>query len=503
MRIIGALLLVAALVVVFICASARAQQSGEQDKADSNIERIENALDKLKEKKRLTRDDKKLRTTLKKTLARLKDMKKNMDSMTAELKKLNDQAEEMLKGFGGEETLSVELLEMARKLNKALDDNPDNDKARKSFEELLPKIVPPAYRSRWSKEKRAWKGKHPGTASAIAAALKWLEKHQDKNGQWDQDGFMKNCDTQKGAACDGQGTSQYDVGMTGMALLAFTADGNTHRTGQFRKTVKKCLDWLVGQQQGDGSLGPRLAESWVYNHAIGTTALCEAYAITRDPNLKEPARKAVEFILKAQNKGLGWEYEPQNGRSDTSVTSWMVQALKAAKDAGLTVPKEAFDGAFNWFDRATNTAGKCGYMRPGDDGSVINVNEHFAKQPVMTGAAVLCRLLCGQKKTSPKITKGIDILMANLPVWNKPKNDKVCEYYWYYATYAVQQFGGESWKKWSTHIKKTLLESQRIGMCADGSWDPVGKWGMVGGRVYSTAMNCLTLQAFYRYKREE
>ncbi|RKY14224.1 MAG: hypothetical protein DRP82_04360, partial [Planctomycetota bacterium] len=41
---------------------------------------------------------------------------------------------------------------------------------------------------------------------------------------------------------------------------------------------------------------------------------------------------------------------------------------------------------------------------------------------------------------------------------------------------------------------------QRRGGCADGSWDPVGKWGMVGGRVYSTALNALTLEIYYRYE---
>jgi hypothetical protein len=143
-------------------------------------------------------------------------------------------------------------------------------------------------------------------------------------------------------------------------------------------------------------------------------------------------------------------------------------------------------------------------MRPGDDGSVIRrVNEHFAKLPTMTAVSVLSRLLLGQSRSDAKVSKGVDILMANLPSWNKPKNDKVDEYYWYYATYAVHQYGGEKWKKWSMHIKKALLDTQRVGMCADGSWDPIGKWGMVGGRVYSTALNCLTLQAFYRYKREE
>jgi hypothetical protein len=34
-----------------------------------------------------------------------------------------------------------------------------------------------------------------------------------------------------------------------------------------------------------------------------------------------------------------------------------------------------------------------------------------------------------------------------------------------------------------------------------GSWDPNGVWGEDGGRVYSTAILVLTLQADYRHAR--
>ena len=32
-----------------------------------------------------------------------------------------------------------------------------------------------------------------------------------------------------------------------------------------------------------------------------------------------------------------------------------------------------------------------------------------------------------------------------------------------------------------------------------GSWEPVGRWCGVGGRVYATALNALTLEVYYRY----
>ncbi len=360
-----------------------------------------------------------------------------------------------------------------------------------------------AYGQRWGKGSLAREGGSPGTESAVTAALRWLHYHQDRPaGMWDQDGFSKNCDSKQPPACDKPGTGQYDVACSALALLAFLGNGHTHRVGQFKKTVSLGLNWLVKQQKSDGSLGERSAESWIYNHAIGTMALCEAFAVTRDYKLQGPAQNAVNFIKGAQNPGLGWKYEPQDGRNDTSVSGWMVLALKAAKAARLDVDAAMFQGAINWFDRATNTAGKTGYMRPGDNGSVIRgVNDRYAKLPTMTGVGVICRIFCGQSRRDPKITKGVDILMQNLPTWNKPKNDKVDMYYWYYATYAMFQYGGKKWHTWNEAMKNALLSTQRQGGCADGSWDPVGKWGMVGGRVYSTAINALTLEIYYRYAR--
>jgi len=359
-----------------------------------------------------------------------------------------------------------------------------------------------AYGQRYGKGRWANNNGRPDGVNPVDRALRWLHFHQDKDGKWDQDGFDKNCDAKLGPACDGKGTSQYDVAVSSLALLAFLGHGHTHRVGYFKKTVKRGLDWLVSQQQADGSIGPRESESWIYNHAIATMALCEAYAIARDYRLKVPAQKAVDYIKNARNPGLGWKYEAKSGKNDTSVTGWMVLALKAAKTARLEIDDAMFDGAINWFDRATNTLGKCGYMRPGDDGSVIrSVNDRFEKLPTMTGVSVICRIFCGQSRRDPKVLKGVDILMASLPEWNKPKNDKVDMYYWYYATYAMFQYGGHNWNKWNSAMKKTLFDSQRIGGCANGSWDPAGKWGMVGGRVYATAINALTLEIYYRYAR--
>ncbi len=345
--------------------------------------------------------------------------------------------------------------------------------------------------------REAWPGRRVvprDVQRSINAALDWLARHQDPDGKWDQDGFDKNCDPDD--KCGHTGTSQYDVGVTSLAMLAFLGSGSTHHYGRHSRTIRRGLDWLLSQQNEDGSLGPRLAESWVYNHAIGTLVLCEAYAATRDYHIKQECQKAVDFILAAQNPGLGWKYEPRSGRSDTSVTGWMVLALTSACKARLEVPKSVFQGAVNWLDRMTITEGRVGYMKPGDKGSVIRgLCEVWEKLPVMTAVAIICRIFCGQSRRDPKITKGVDIIMAHLPDWNSPRRDKINMYYWFWGTRAMYQYGGKKWHTWGEALKRALLRNQRTEGCASGSWDPYGQWGMVGGRVYSTALCCMTLQA--------
>ena len=87
----------------------------------------------------------------------------------------------------------------------------------------------------------------PPDGAAVDRGLAWLAKHQDADGRWDCDGFMKH----DGASdrCDGAGRPAYDVGATALALLAFLGDGNSVRSGEHRDVVKRAVVWLRKQQQ--------------------------------------------------------------------------------------------------------------------------------------------------------------------------------------------------------------------------------------------------------------
>ena len=56
---------------------------------------------------------------------------------------------------------------------------------------------------------------------------------------------------------------------------------------------------------------------------------------------------------------------------------------------------------------------------------------------------------------------------------------------------------------WHEADFEALVPTQRVAGCEDGSWDPIGEWGGIGGRVYATAMSAMTLEVYYRYVRQK
>ena len=354
------------------------------------------------------------------------------------------------------------------------------------------------------KNLRARGGK--GIAQALEDGLEWLKRHQAGDGSWDCDDFMHNSLECTGE-CTGPGESPHDVGMTGLALLAFMGDGNTTRDGPYKDQVGNGIRWLKDQQDPDtGLLGERIGHSFLYNHGIGALALAEAYYFSKNPLLRSTAQKAINYVTTARNPYGAWRYDvPPRGDNDTSVTGWMVFALKSAEDGGLQIDPEAYTGSLQWFDEVTDPAtGRTGYSSIGEPSSrITGVNDHYPteKGEAMTAVALLCRFFLGQDpKEVPIMDKQADLMLRTLPEWD-PDGFGCDMYYWYYASYAMYQMGDKYWKSWRDAMEKAILPPQRQDGDFKGSWDPVGPWGFSGGRVYSTALMVLCLEVYFRYAR--
>ncbi len=355
--------------------------------------------------------------------------------------------------------------------------------------------------------RRKPKGMDP-LAAHVDLALKWLADHQDfdTDGRWDCDDFMKHDPADD--RCDGAGGALNDVGVTGLALLAFLGADYTDRGAHpFAKHVRAGLRFLLTSQEDDGCLGSRASHSFMYSHAIGTLALCEAYWMTRNPRYRKPAQDALNFISSARNPYLAWRYAPRGGENDTSVTGWCVMAMKSGKYAGLEVDPDAFEGARHWIEKMTEpNFGQVGYTSPGGaPARPEGKQDRFPpeKSQSMTAVGILTRIFLGEDpRTSELIRKGADLCVELPPRWN-PDDGSIDMYYWYYGTLALFQVGGTHWKKWNAAMVEAIVNHQhREGNGSrTGSWDPLCCWGDDGGRVYSTAVLAMCLEVYYRYPK--
>jgi hypothetical protein len=352
------------------------------------------------------------------------------------------------------------------------------------------------------------------TESAVLAALKWLARHQGPDGGWGAESFKNQC---VGGSCGGLGEKDYDTGVTGLSILAFLGAGYTQlskesfpdpanpgRMLHFGEVVKKGLHWLLSHQDPEGCVGER-GVKYMYNHTVAALTLSEAYGMTASQPLKEPAQKAIDFILLAQNPGKGWRYQAKSGDNDVSVTGWAIMALKSAELSELAFPKEiAYQGALAWLNEVTDREGynSVGYNAP-KTGKVYvkGHNEQFDHHESMAAVAVMSRIFMQKKKNEPTLN-AVHLLVQDLPEW---KTNKIDFYYWYYASLALFQYDGPDgamWKKWNEPMKNTIVSNQRTGKdgCKNGSWDTeVDRWGFEGGRVYGVALNALSLEVYYRY----
>ena len=350
-------------------------------------------------------------------------------------------------------------------------------------------------------------GSVPGgkaTAQSIEAALKWLQDHQDEDGRWDADGFMKHDEGPE--KCDGPGNGVHDVGVSGLALLAFLGDGSTLRSGPYKENLKRGIKWLKDNQQENGLFGNNASSDFIYDHAIAAYAMTEAYGLSQYSLLKTPAQKGINYLESHRNPYSVWRYQPRDNDNDTSVTGWCIMACESGRYFGLQVDEQTLKLCIVWLDSVTDLTGHCGYTKMGEPSS-RHPGDHGTRFPIekgeaLTAVGLFCRFFLDQDpKEVPVMKAAADLILAHPPVWDV-QGGAIDHYYWYYATYALYQMGGRHWSEWSKRLTDAVVKQQRKEPeCAAGSWDPIGVWGEDGGRVYSTAILALTLEAYYRYTR--
>jgi len=316
---------------------------------------------------------------------------------------------------------------------------------------------------------------------SVMAGLRWLKDHQNDNGSW---------------------SDSFQPSMTGFACLCFLGHGETPESPEFGPTVKKGIDWLIASgAKFDGRLCGNADfsnNSAVYEHAIAAFALGEYYVMTKDERVPDLLKQAIGFIVQGQASDGGWQYSYAKGpESDTSVSGWQFQALKAAHLTGLDIPGVvgALNGALLNLKRVQAEDGSFGYRKAGDHDFSLD------------GVGTFCTYWWKQDKDAT-VRNGIEHMLRQVgfkhPVRYKEASADL--YAWYYNTQACFQFGGSAWSKWNRLYQEELVNNQSM----DGSWPPCGGNAPGGeltrrpdgsGPVYRTSLCLLMLEVFYRYSR--
>lgn len=186
------------------------------------------------------------------------------------------------------------------------------------------------------------------TAPAVARGLDWLAS--SRRGQHGWPGTDAHHDRPELA-----------IAVGAEALLAFLADGNTHRHGRHRRAAKDAAKLLRGWQEASGSFVPEGSEHARFVDSRATLAKIELYGMTGSRLFLDSSRRALANVLRAHPP-----YAPALAAEPTwdAESLYLLWVLRSARLAELDLPAEiegaavARDRARAWIDAAAEGEGE-------------------------------------------------------------------------------------------------------------------------------------------------
>ena len=294
----------------------------------------------------------------------------------------------------------------------------------------------------------------PDLRVAVDRGLDYLAKNQSDDGSYTAQRYGRH------------------VGVTALACLAMMADGNLPGRGAHGVNVERGLNFVLSSAHETGLIAAGTSHGPMYGHGFATLFLGEVYGMTGNPRVREVLIKAVNLIITTQNPQGGWRYHPRPFDADISVTICQIMALRSARNAGISVPKQTIDRAVAYVRQCQNpTDGGFRYML------------HSGTSAFPRSAAGVASLYYAGVYEDDAVTKGLEYLMR--------QNSAVSgggfgHFYYghYYASQAMYLAGGDYWKGWFPQVRRALLDKQ----------GPEGEWASDHGEAYGTAMALLILQ---------
>lgn len=296
----------------------------------------------------------------------------------------------------------------------------------------------------------------PETDRAIESGSGWLAKQQNADGSF------------------GSGTYRGNIAVTSLSGLAFMAEGSSPGRGPHGSFIDKALVYVMDNTSPSGFIAVPSAATHgpMYSHGFGCLFLAEAYGMTRRPEIREKLQKAVRLIVDTQNNEGGWRYQPVRRDADLSVTICQINALRAARNAGIFVPKETVENCIKYVKQSQNQDGGFRYMLQGGASA-------FPRS-----AAGIVALYSAAVYDAKEIDAGLTYLKQYMPEIKFGQRYSHYFYGHYYAAQAMWIHGGDDWNTWYPAIRDELLQKQM----------PQGYWQDSICNEYGTAMALIILQ---------
>lgn len=306
----------------------------------------------------------------------------------------------------------------------------------------------------------------PATRSAIDAGLKYLIASQNRDGSW----------RSRGA------NGGYPIAMTSLCGLALLSSGSTPTQGPYARNISSALTFVLKSARRDGLIAQLEEESHcMHGHGFAMLFLAQCLGVEEDPQrmaqIKLALQRSIELTARSQSAAGGWLYTPDSGGDEGSVTVTQVQGMRAAKNAGIAVPKRVIDNAMTYLEKSTNPDGGIRYQ----------VSDSGPSRPAITAAAVVCYFNAGLYDDA-KATAALRFCNEQL-VGGNSQSARYFGHYFYAQLYLAQaKFlrGGQDWIEYYSSIRQILIEKQSRD---DGSWD-----GDHVGPAYGTAVALMVLQ---------
>lgn len=279
-------------------------------------------------------------------------------------------------------------------------------------------------------------------SEAVRRGLDWLAGRQGKGGGYGD------------GAPPGYSNT---VAVTSLAGLAFLASGSTLEQGPNAKTLDAALRYILSRQSGEtGLIADQANQSPMYSHGYATLFLAEICMKEKNAAALNALRKAVDLLSNTQNDEGGWRYQPQRRDADISVTACELNALLAAKSAGVEVDQKTIKAAIAYIHKCQNPDGGFSYMAGQGVGSGYP----------RSAAAVAVLLHGGAKLSDGDVSRAINYI---LPFFRpERRGDRNAGHYYYGMYYASQwlRSGGDDSRRAYDSLAAEVLAGQR----ADGSW---------------------------------